>query len=140
MVNVPLQQFHLLSNGEITFLPSFEHQIYTLHQGTATLRYNLDFNGLWPEDDEIKRLNDNFWAVRMRDFPVTRLICQENDKWLIVGFRNKDDLYLHIFNKSESEGTTYKDTAESYYIPMDVVGDDLYMLRTDGNLDVLELD
>lgn len=139
MVNVPLQQFHRLYDGELTYMPSFEHKIYTLRSGEAKLKYNLDFKGLWPADDEMGKWKGNNWAIKMRDFPVTRLICQENDKWLIVGFYNDGKLYIHIIDKVSSEGNTYECVKDAYYIPLEVYGDELFMLRSDGNLDILNL-
>lgn len=140
MTNIPLQQFYRLTDGETIYLPSFENKIYRLKSGKALLKYNLDFNGLWPTDEEMHKWQGNDWALKMRDFPIEGLICQENERWLVVGFNHDGKLYIHTYNKESKKGKTYVNTDKSYYIPMDVYGDELFMLRSDGYLDVLNIE
>ena len=140
MLVMPLQQFHRLSTDIFTYLPAFENKIYTLDNGKVRLRYTLDFKDAWHSDDDLKNYVGPSWALRMREFPITRLICQENDRWLIVGFYHEGKLYIHSYNKIENRGKTFLDKQERYYIPMDIYEDQLFMLKKDGNLEILKID
>ena len=104
MLTMPLQQFHRVGTDEFTYLPAFENRIYTLDNGHARLRYILDFKETWHSDEDLRDYGGPSWAIRMREFPVSRLICQENDRWLIVGFYHDGKLYIHAYDKIEGRG------------------------------------
>ena len=140
MKAIPLQQFNRLATDEFTYLPAFENKIYTLENGKAYLRYILDFKDTWRSDEDLNDYRGPSWALRMREFPITRLICQENVKWLIVGFYYNGKLHIHAYDKIKGKGHTYYDDKERYYIPMDIYENELFMLMKDGNLEILKID
>lgn len=138
---MPLQQFHRLETDEFTYLPAFENKIYTLEKGNAYLRYILDFKGYWHSEEDLEEYRGPSWALRMmKEFPITRLICQENAKWLIAGFYYNGKLHIYVYDKIRGKGHTYYDNKERYYIPMDIYENELFMLMRDGNLEILKID
>lgn len=139
MVTLPLRQFHSLENGEIIWQPSHDHRIYTLDNGNAILRYNLDFKDLWPSDKELAKYQGNTWAIKMRDFPVSGPVSHETDRRLLTGFQSGDRRYLHIFDKTTGKGRIYFYGKDEYYTPQAISGNEIFLLRTDGNVEVLEI-
>lgn len=140
MTIVNMQNFVKLSNGKILYMPSIEPKVFELDNGKACLKYRLDFNGLWPTEDEIKKeYSGKAWAPKFRKFPISNLIVQECDKWFVVGFGFEDNRYICIYDRTYRCSKLFVDDSDTYYGPKYVTNDELYLLRKDDRLEILEL-
>lgn len=136
---ISLQPFHRLPDGQIIYLAELEPTVYNLSNGKASVRYNLDFNGLWPSKEEMNKIKGSYWAIKLRDMPMQRLGIQECDKWLIVHFYYDKILYIHVYDKYHNTGFTIKDTDGVYTIPQAVTDEELYLKCNDDSYDVVKL-
>lgn len=136
---ITLQPLHRLPDGQITYLAELEPTVYNLNDSKATVRYNLDFNGLWPSVEEINKIKGSNWAIKLRDMPMQRLGMQECNRWLIVYFYYNDDLYIHIYDKLNQTGLTLTDKDKAYCIPMAVTDGELFLYCNDDSFDVINL-
>lgn len=136
---VSLQPLQRLPDGQITYLAELEPTVYNLIDGKASVRYNLDFNGLWPSDEEMDEIKGSHWAIKLREMPMQRLGIQECDKWLIVYFYYDKILYIHVYDKHSNNGFTIKDADGVYSIPQAVTDEELYLKCNDDSYDVVKL-
>lgn len=140
MTTIGIQNLTNLEDGTINYVPEFEPVIYQLKEGEATPKYNIDYKGLWPDDETFKsKYTGDSWAVDIREFPVTGITVKENENWLVIGFENGEDRYINVYDKIHGHGRTLGDEEKIYYNPKYIVDDNLYMLRRDDKMDVLDL-
>lgn len=131
-----------LPNGEWIFTPSFERYVYTLKDGKAYPRYELDFGNLWWDDEKMSKIaRSNDWAVQLQDFPIQPMYIQENERWFVVGFAvNRDKRYVYVYDKLGGDSRTFIDHPRKYLHPIALDCNDLFMNCVDNsNLEVLRL-
>lgn len=131
-----------LPNGEWIFTPSFERYVYTLKDGKAYPRYELDFGNLWWDDEKMSKMaRSNDWAVQLQDFPIHYVYFHENNQWIVIGFNvNFKDNYLYVYNKRNDSSQIYQDNKKKYILPLYLDGNDVFINSSDNsNLEVLRL-
>lgn len=137
---IEIQSLQTLANGDIIYKPVLQPRVYTLRDGNAKLRYELDFNGLWPEESEIKKeYTGNDWAKKIRNFPVQSVFVLESDNFLLVYFIHDGQKYMHIYDKNISEGKTYILDRETYLSPKYITNTELFLYRNDDTIEVVKL-
>lgn len=135
MTVVNIRSLIPIYDGTINYLPALEPKVYSLHDGTASLKYILDFGSLWPDDDTFKKkFTGDSWAPNMRNFPIDRIKIIENSDWVSVSFFSKGDGYFYLYNKRNQKGKTYHDDTQEYYTPSALVGDTIYIQSKDNSL------
>ncbi|MBD5330876.1 MAG: 6-bladed beta-propeller [Bacteroides sp.] len=131
-----------ISANEWIFTPSFERYVYTLKDGKAYPRYELDFGNLWWDDEKMSKMaHSNDWAVQLQDFPIQPMYIQENERWFVVGFAvNRDKRYVYVYDKLGGDSRTFIDHPRKYLHPIALDCNDLFMNCVDNsNLEVLRL-
>ncbi|MDE7237324.1 MAG: 6-bladed beta-propeller [Paramuribaculum sp.] len=132
--------FQNLGDGTLNYMDLYEPRIYSLRNGRCRIKYELDFNGLWPDDNTIKsRYGGDSWANKSRDFPVFGLAATESDKWLAVTFRHNGLMYVYLYDKTSNRGSIYVDKDKSYSYPKYINGSRIYMPRQDDTIEILDL-
>ncbi len=140
MTTIGIQNLVNLEDGTINYVPAFEPVIYRLEKGSAIPKYNIDYKGLWPDEETFKtKYATDSWASNIRNFPVLKITVKENNNWLVIGFMNRDDSYVHVFNKTSGIGRTFIDKDNIYYSPEYVESNNLYIQRKDDRMDILDL-
>lgn len=140
MTTIGIQNLVNLEDGTINYVPAFEPVIYRLEKGSAIPKYNIDYKGLWPDEETFKtKYTTDSWASNIRNFPVLKITVKENNNWLVIGFMNGDDSYVHVFNKTSGIGRTFIDKDKIYYSPEYVESNNLYIQRKDDRMDILDL-
>ncbi len=135
MTTVEVRSLTPLYDGSINYLPAMQPRVYSLRSGKAQVKYELDFGGLWPDDETIeKEYAGNSWARKIRNFPINLLKVEENEKWVAVSFLNEDKNYVYIHNKATDKGTTYVDASDEYFTTADIADDALYLLSKDNDI------
>lgn len=140
MTMITVETLQELPDGTVGYTPAFEPRIYTLSDGCATVRYELDFNGLWPDDETFK---ENFtgyaWAPKTNRFPVQAIRFHENDRFLVLRFNHKKDTFLYILDKQTGRGETVSVDSEEYFGSIYLIEDKLYLFRKDDRLEIMEI-
>lgn len=140
MTAISGQDLSRLDDGSINYCPVLEPRVYGLSDGKAWLKYELDFDGLWPDEATIaKEYSGNDWASKFMSFPITTIRVEENNRWLVVSFDYEGDKYLHIFDKMRSDGATYRDDRDFYFSPEAVSGNKLYIPTKDDTIEIINL-
>lgn len=142
---VSMMHFSRIYDGTINYVPPLDPRVYGLLKGKAWIKYELDFDGLWPDEEEIQReLGGNDWATKLRYFPAikkTRVL--EDDRWLVISFdhdteRNKEH-YIHVYDKNSAKGITYRDDEEIYFAPEAISGNRLYIPTKEDTIAIIDL-
>lgn len=132
--------FQNLGDGTLNYMDLYEPRIYSLRHGRCHIKYELDFNGLWPDDNTIKsRYGGDSWADKSRDFPIFGLAAVEGEKWLAVTFRHNSLMYVYLYDKTGNSGSIYVDKDQSYSYPKCINGSRIYMPRKDDTIEILDL-
>lgn len=132
--------FQTLGDGTLNYMDLYEPRIYSLRHGRCRIKYELDFNGLWPDDNIIKsRYGGDSWANKSRDFPIFSLAATEGDKWLAVTFRHNGLMYVYLYDKTCNRGSIYVDKNKAYSYPKSINGCLIYMPRQDDTVEILDL-
>lgn len=140
ITSVGLQGFTSIDDGTINYVPTLEPRIYGLSKGKAWIKYELDFDGLWPDEDTIgHELGGNDWAIKISSFPVQRLTVVENDRWLVFSFQHNHGNYIHVHDKNASRGDTYIDEEDKYFSPKALNGNRLYIPTKEDTLAIIDL-
>lgn len=140
MTQIELEALQTLPDGTVGYTPSYEPRIYTLSDGCAAVRYELDFNGLWPDDKTFKEnFTGNDWAPKTNRFPVQNLRFHESDRYLVVGFKNMKQPYLHILDKTSGNGVTLRLNQDDYYSSSYVTDSELYLGRKDDRVEIMKI-
>lgn len=140
MTAIDGQHFSSLEDGTINYRSTLDPRVYGLEKGRAWLKYELDFGRLWPDESTIaKKYGGNDWAIKFRSFPIGVMHVEESDLWLIISFNYEDDTYIHIYDKTEAKGVTYRDDRGIYYSPATISGDKLYIPTKDDTIEIVNL-
>ncbi len=138
---IEIQSLQLLPDGSVGYQPPVEPRIYTLSDGNVELRYYLDFNGLWPDEDEMRAKWIGYdWAPKRRYFPIQGMRFHESNRYLIVKFRHNSDLFLHVFDKIKNKNTTVKLDSEIYMGSSFVSDSQIFLWRNDNSLEIMSID
>lgn len=129
-----------LPEGTVGYTPPMEPRIYTLSDGKATVRYDLDFNGLWPDDETFKaEFTGNAWAPKSDYFPIQSLRYNESDRYMVLKFKNDNRLYLHILDKKTGSEKTMRVDDDLYWGSVYVTDNELYMNRKDDSMEIMAI-
>lgn len=140
MTEVSLANLVTLPNGELRYMPSLEPLIYNLCEGHADLLYRLEFNGIWPSEEEIKeKYSGNDWAIKYKDFPIRSNGFCENEQWLVLGFSFVKKLYIIVYDKLNLDSRIFIDNEDTYFGPKYIDGSNLYMHRKDDSIDIIKI-
>lgn len=127
-------------DGSVLYIPCLEPRAYRLRDGKASLCYELDFNGLWPSDEDIRKdYGGRRWARKVQKFPVQGIEIYETPKYVVVGFKNDDKRYVTVYDRASRRSAVLLIDGEKYYTPMYATDDELYILRKDGDIDIFDL-
>lgn len=140
MMRIEKQTFRSLRDGTIVYLPSFQPRIYSLSHGNAKVRYELDFNGLYPNEQEMEEKYGGYaWAPKTRNFPVKDINYEESDRWVVIMFRNGKDHYLYLYDKVNHGEEICIDKNHIFNSLAYVTDDKLYVNMSDDKMGVFEL-
>lgn len=140
MTKIGLQTFSRLDDGTINYLPSLEPRIYSLYEGKARLKYELDFGNLWPDEDTMKReYQGNSWARKMNKFPIQSLNAVENGSYLVVSFNYNQSRHIFVYEKKNSQGEIFIDDTNQFYAPEAVFENQLYIPKKDDTIGVVNI-
>lgn len=133
----PLQNLY---DSTIGYLPVLEPTIYTLSDGKSSIRYNLNFNGLWPDDETIKtKFAGKTFATMSENFPVKDIRFHESSRYFVLKFNNDERMYLHILDKSTGKEKTLHLDEETYSGSSYVTDTDIYLKRKDDSLEIMTI-
>ncbi len=137
---IELQPLQTAPDGTMSYLPVMEPRIYSLCDGKAHIRYNLDFGPVWPDEETLKKnFTGNDWLRKSRDFPIQSMRFHESDKYLAVGFRYDDRLFVTIYDKESGDAHTYQFDKDIYGGSKYVTDSQLYMYRTDDGIEIFRI-
>lgn len=140
MTKIELEALQALPDGTVGYTPAFEPRIYTLSDGRATVRYELDFNGLWPDDETFK---ENFtgyaWAPKTNRFPVQNLRFHESDRYLVFRFNHKKETFLYILDKQTGKDKTVSVDTDNYFGSLYLTDSEIYLLRKDDRVEIMKI-
>lgn len=138
---IEIQSLQHTPNGNVMYQPVYEPRIYELNDGNITIKYELDFNSLWPDEDVIKaKFVGNDWAIKRKNFPIKRMRFHESNKYLVIGFMyNEGERFLVIYNKRTNKSHTYKVNTEKYISSIFVTDSKLYMVNNNSNLEIFKI-
>ncbi len=133
----PLQN---LNDSTIGYQPVMEPTIYTLSDGKASVRYNLDFNGLWPDDETMKsKFTGAAFAPMQRYFPVIAMHFHESDRYFVLKFVHDKISYAHFLDKYTGKEQTVKIDNDVYSGSIYVTDTDFYLKRSDDRLEIMTI-
>lgn len=140
MTQIELEALQALPDGTVGYTPAFEPRIYTLSDGHATVRYELDFNGLWPDD---KTFKENFtgyaWAPKTNRFPVQLLRFHESGRYLVFRFNHKKETFLYILDKQTGKDKTVRVDTDNYFGSLYLTDSEIYLLRKDDRVEIMNI-
>lgn len=145
MTLISMQHFTRIYDGTVNYVPALEPRVYSLLNGQARVKYELDYDGLWPNEEEFKReFSGNDWASKLRSLPIDKTKVIENDRWLVISFEYNDGIhnrekYIHVYNKNASKGVTYIDDSGIYFSPQAISGNLLYIPTKEDTIEVIDL-
>lgn len=140
MMLIGIEAFQNLPDGTVGYTPAMEPRIYSLSDGVATVRYELDFNGLWPDDKTFEsEFTGNDWAPKSSAFPVQSVRFHESDRYLVLGFKNKKQPYLHILDKPTGRQKTVLLDSDNYFSSSYVTDSELYLGRKDDKVEIMTI-
>ncbi len=138
--SIEIEPLQNLSDSTVGYQPVMEPTIYTLSDGKASVRYNLDFNGLWPDDETIKsKFTGNAFAPMHKFFPIQAMHYNESSRYFTLKFCVDKDKYIHILDKHSGKEKTIRIDAETYYGCAYVRDTDIYMPRKDDRLEIMTI-
>lgn len=140
MTLIVMEALQNLPDGTVGYTPAMEPRIYTLADGKIAERYNLDFNGLWPDDETFKtEFTGNAWAPKSNYFPVKSLRYNESDRYLVIRFINDNMTYLYILDKASGRAKIVRVNTDLYWGCVFVNDDEIYMSRKDDCLEIMTI-
>ncbi|MDE7457876.1 MAG: 6-bladed beta-propeller [Muribaculaceae bacterium] len=138
---IGIEALQNLPDGTVGYTPVMEPRLYTLSDGKASVRYELDFNGLWPDDKTFKeKFTGNAWAPNSSKFPVQQLRFHENDKYLIINFKSEKQPYIHILDKLSGKEKTLLLDPDTYINTCYIDESDLYLTRKDDQMEIMSIE
>lgn len=140
MTQIEIEALQNLPDGTVGYTPSYEPRIYSLSDDGVAVRYELDFNGLWPDDETFKvKFTGNDWAPKTNRFPVQNLRFHESERYLVIGFKHKKQPYLHILDRTTGNGVTMLLDQDNYYCSSYVTDSELYLGRKDDRMEIMKI-
>lgn len=140
MTMIAIEALQELPDGTVGYTPAFEPRIYTLSDGCATVRYELDFNGLWPDDETFKEnFTGDAWAPKARRFPVQHLRFHESVRYFVLRFSHKKDTFFYILDKLTGKDKTISVDAEKYFGSIYLTDTEIYLFRKDDRLEIMKI-
>ncbi len=141
ITSIEVEPLQILFDGTVGYMPTMENNLYSLSDGKATLKYHLDFNGVWPDDDEFKaKFTGLDWAPKLMHFPIKALRFQESERFLVIKFMYDKKVYLHILNKVNGQERTIKLDDEMYIGSSYLDDSELYLTRKDNQLEIMAIE
>lgn len=145
MTLISMQHFTRIYDGTINYVPALEPRVYSLLNGQAWVKYELDYDGLWPNEEEFKReFSGPDWASKLRSFPIDKTRVVENARWMVISFEYNDGIdnrekYIHVYDKNASKGVTYIDDSSIYFSPQAISENFLYIPTKEDTIEVIDL-
>ena len=93
-------------------MPSLEPFIYTLEKGKLVSKLHLDLGSKWPDQSFFERHRNDETFTTVKDLKdggyVVNLSFLENQKWIVTDFKIKDDYFISVYNKTNSNSRLFK--------------------------------
>lgn len=108
----PRNNFCKSEDGTIYYMPSLEPFIYTLEKGKLVSKLHLDLGSKWPDQSFFERHRNDETFTTVKDLKdggyVVNLSFLENQKWIVTDFKIKDDYFISVYNKTNSNSRLFK--------------------------------